>query len=263
MTLDAHTVPAASRGDQEGQVQIDTHNCHADLIATIREHYRLRCDMHRAEKALTLRIKAVCRRFCDGDKDEAAKLYAALTGGKPHPHAITCAAWVAPMVAAREPVTAARKSAEKTIEATARKMPIWSWAQQVRGFGALSLAQVVGDAGDVGSYGNPGKLWKRMGLAVFDGRAQRRVADAEEAMRHGYSPQRRSLMFVIGDNLIRAKNAEYRALYDARKAHELARDPEMKPLHAHRRAKRYMEKRLLRELWRAWTGLGRDFSPEP
>ena len=45
------------------------------------------------------------------------------------------------------------------------------------------------------------------------------------------------------------------ALYVERKAYELAREVDGKPMtamHAHNRAKRYVEKRLLRELWKAW-----------
>jgi hypothetical protein len=77
-------------------------------------------------------------------------------------------------------------------------------------------------------------------------------------------------MFVIGDNLVKGKSA-YRAVYDERKVYERqkaqaeglkvapsAKIPKEKHAeyrsegHSHLRAKRYMEKRLLRDLWRAW-----------
>ena len=258
--------PAPAGRDEEGQATSDTQARRADLIATIREHNRRRNDLHRAEKSLTLQIKAIARRFCDGDKGEAAKLYAAVMAGRPHPHAIDYAAWIMPLAAPRDAIAAARKAAERTVEKAARGMPVWTWCASVRGLGPLSLGQLVGEAGDLGSYANPGKLWKRMGLAVFDGRAQRRVAGKTkaakaEAIRQGYSPTRRSLVFVVGDNLIRAKNAEYTAIYAARKEYELARAPAMTKLHAHRRAKRYMEKRLLRELWRAWRAAKAELAP--
>lgn len=41
-----------------------------------------------------------------------------------------------------------------------------------------------------------------------------------------------------------------RLLYDERKAYEAGRVET--PAHAHNRAKRYIEKRLIRDLWRAW-----------
>lgn len=153
---------------------------------------------------------------------------------------------------ARDAIAAQRKAVEKDLVAHTRRLPVFAWAKAQRGISELSLAAIVGEAGDLGNYANPGKLWKRMGLAVFDGKSQRRTTDAEKAVQQGYSPARRSQMHVIGENLIRASNPEYRALYDARKAYEVERDPEMKPLHAHRRALRYIEKRLLRSVWQAW-----------
>jgi hypothetical protein len=64
-------------------------------------------------------------------------------------------------------------------------------------------------------------------------------------------------MWNIGDALIKGNRAgKYRTFYLRRKEYELQRDPEMKPIKAHRRAQRYMEKRLLRDLWRAWRRTG-------
>jgi len=81
---------------------------------------------------------------------------------------------------------------------------------------------------------------------------------------HGYSPKRRSRMWNIGDALIKG-NADgiYRATYLKRKEYELARNPEMPKIHAHRRAQRYMEKRLLRDLWRAWGRTDERMAEQP
>jgi hypothetical protein len=116
----------------------------------------------------------------------------------------------------------------------------------------LGLAVIVGVAGDLSNYSNPAKLWKRFGLAVIDGRAQRKVTNTEQAIAMGYSPMRRSAMWTIGDAVIKTQG-EYRELYLDRKMYEAERDPEMSKMHCHRRAQRYMEKRLLRDLWRAWN----------
>jgi len=236
-----------------------------DTIATIREHYRRRVDMHRAEKRATLQVKAICRRFCDGDKVEAARLYSAIVKGGEHPHAAAAGAWCAPLLAARDGLEAVRKAEEKTLTAAAKSLPVWPYCEVIAGFGPLSLAQLVGEAGDIGSYGGPAKLWKRFGLAVFNGRAQGNPdkPTKEDWIALGYSKERRSLVFIIGDNMIRARNPEFRALYDERKAYELARAPEMKPIIAHRRAKRYAEKRVLRDLWRAWrAAAGSSVAPD-
>jgi hypothetical protein len=155
-------------------------------------------------------------------------------------------------------------AAVKEMARLATSLPVWSsFGEAVRGFGPVSLAVIVGEAGDLAGYANPGKLWKRMGLAVFDGIRQgglAKGASADAWIAHGYNRQRRSRMFVIGDCLVKVNRGEYRAIYDARKEYEKARDPEIKPIKAHRRAQRYMEKRLLKNLWQAWR-LATDVVP--
>jgi hypothetical protein len=160
------------------------------------------------------------------------------------------------------------------MERLARLLPVWvTFGEGIRGFGARSLAVIIAETGDLSRYADPAKLWKRMGLAVLHGVRQgglRKGADAAAWIAHGYNAHRRSFMFVIGDVLIKQQNP-YRALYVRRKTIERAKAaaagltvvpaakiPEkrkaefMSDGHVHRRAQRYMEKRLLRDLWRAW-----------
>lgn len=144
---------------------------------------------------------------------------------------------------------------ERRLIAEAKQLPVWPWVETVRGVGPLLLALIAGDSGDLATYANPAKLWKRWGLAVIDGRAQRRVADAEQAAIHGFNPRRRATMHVLGECLMKAGSPRYRPIYDERKAYELARlpaDAKARQLWAHKRALRYMEKRFLLDLWRAW-----------
>jgi len=145
-----------------------------------------------------------------------------------------------------------RKECQKELLKLVKPLPIMAWAGAVKGLGLPSVAAIIGEAGDLGNYSNPGKLWKRMGLAVIDGKSQGKRTNAEEALRHGYSPVRRSEMHVIGDCLVRA-GGPYADLYRARKATEMEREGITK-MHAHKRALRYIEKRLLREMWQAWRG---------
>lgn len=158
---------------------------------------------------------------------------------------------------AREPFKAIERAAEKQMVALAQLLPAWeAFGKAIRGFGARNLAIIVGEAGDLGGYATHSKLWKRMGLAVLDGVRQgglSKGASADDWIAHGYNRQRRSRMWNVGDPLIKGnRDGVYRTCYLARKKFELERDPEMKPIKAHRRAQRYMEKRLLRDLWRAW-----------
>lgn len=157
----------------------------------------------------------------------------------------------------REPFAKVEKAALKQMEKLAKELPVWEiFGANVRGFGAGSLAVIVGEAGDLSNYPDESKLWKRMGLAVMDGVRQGGLAKGakkETWIEHGYNPMRRSRMWNIGDTLIKGnRDGYYRTIYLQRKVYEIARDPEMKPIVAHRRAQRYMEKRLLKHLWQAW-----------
>ena len=235
-----------------------------DAVDALRELHRKRQDFHSAEKRMTLQIKAICRRFCDGDKDEASVLYAAAVEGKgEHPQALRCTSWLAPMLQARELMEGQRKAVEKQMESRAKALPVAEWVKGVKGFGIGSLAAIVGEAGDLSGYETHSKLWKRMGLAVMsDGRQRRVTGDA--ALEHGYCASRRSIMWNVGQCVfksqsqridkatgeIKAEAGIYRRIYDDRKAYEADR-VETKA-HAHNRATRYMEKKLLRDLWRVW-----------
>ncbi len=192
--------------------------------------------------------------------------------------------WQGPILAsikARAPFTVEEKAATKELAALAVTLPAWQWGEPIRGFGAVSLATIVGEAGDLSEYPKKGHLWKRMGVAVMGDVRQGglpKTAPAAAWIEHGYNRQRRSRMWNIGEALIKGNaDGEYRATYLARKLYERERAEaagltvlpaaEIKKLvekkkrlasgfmsegHIHRRAQRVMEKRLLRNLWQAW-----------
>jgi hypothetical protein len=260
-------------------------------IDLIREHWRRRQMWHRAEKSLTLQAKSHCRSLIGGEKSkaklqEADALYKSAMNGCDHELAPTAALAMMPLITARCGIEKSRLEVEKELVALAKaicgELPcIGAFIEATRGLGYLSLAGIIGEAGALVNYGNPAKLWKRMGLAVMpDGDKQRRVSGAE-AMLHGYSPMRRSLMWTIGDCIVKV-GGPYRAIYDQRKAYETEKNErgeyadraarvlkakkfdektsaykcysqgKLPPAHIHASAQRYMEKRLLRDLWRAW-----------
>ena len=255
-----NSVAGSASGGEVDRFLSVTHKADVDLavISEIREQWRRRQNWHRAEKSLTLQAKALCRRLTRGDKKEAELLFkAALGKGELHHLADVAFGAIFPLIEARKGLEKHRKAVEKRLEKLAASLPVAPWVDSVRGFGLLSLAGIVGEAGDLSAYANPAKLWKRMGVAVMpDGGRQRRIA-GDEAIEHGYSPSRRSLVWAIGDCLIKQGDA-YRSIYDVRKVLEAER-VETKG-HAHNRAKRYMEKRLLLDLWRAWRQYGNQES---
>jgi hypothetical protein len=248
----------------------------------IRETHRRRQDLHRAEKSLTLQIKAICRRLCAGalaakwkageidegayrkqTKADADILYAAIVKEQPHPLFLAATLNTSAFFEARAILESRRAQTEKELDRLAKALPVVEWVSGVKGMGIGSLAAIVGEAGDLSNYSTHSKLWKRLGLAVIGGERQRCVA-GDAALEHGYNPARRSIVWNIGQCIIKSQSAKidketgevikpagpYRAVYDARKAYELERG--IPKGHAHNRATRYMEKRVIRDLWSAW-----------
>lgn len=245
------------------------------IIDELIEQWRRRQTWHSAEKKLTLQCKAICRRISDGKTTEAQALYKSALNGGEHPLAAAALALMLPLSTARDGIEVQRKQVEKRLKELARQLPMWK-ALQERGLGVaeLGLASIIGEAGDLNNYSTVAKLWKRMGLAVMHGQRQRLVAnDAAAAIEHGYNPRRRSVVWVIGDSIIKV-GGPLREVYDERKKYLIERaaqrGQEVVPAaslkskkdkekfvsvgHIHNDAKRYMEKRLLRTLWQIWRG---------
>lgn len=255
-----------SAGIGEGQWLNESQMRIADpeLIDAIREQWKRRVAWHRAEKSLTLQAKAICRRLCGGCKTEAEKVFKAAHSKGEHDLANIAFAATWPLIEARNVLEVQRKAVEKQLEKMVKGLHVYEWVKETRGVGPLMLAGIVGEAGDVGSYKSVSALWKRMGLAVMPSGRQRRIAGVE-ALEHGYSPERRSLMWNIGACILKAQvrkdpeDEEKRIgldylgqLYIDRKVYEAER-VETKA-HAHNRAQRYVEKRFLRQLYAAWRG---------
>jgi hypothetical protein len=220
------------------------------LHPVLLELWRQRQDLRRAMSRLDLQCQSIVRRALAGDKEAAAKEWSALKNGKSdNPALLTI---LAPYRNAMASLDEAAQAIEKRCCLYVRKLPIWTdWAKDVRGMGELSLAGLLGEAKwSFGQFKSVSALWKRMGLAVFDGKRQRLVP-GEEAILHGYDPERRAFGYVVSTNLMRSQKDgdKYRTIYDVRKAYELGR--EIPKAHAHNRAVRYMLKELLKDAWAA------------
>jgi len=235
-------------------------------IAAIRIAHRQRCfamtQRIRSELALLAFIRTHLGWSRDKDDAENKKISdrakAILAGKDKGEDTLQFSGVIQASEMAKAPFEKIEDDCVKDIQALAVQLPTWaSFGEPIVGFGAASLGSIIGEAGDLSVYANPAKLWKRMGLAVMGDVRQGGLpkgAPAELWIEHGYSRQRRSRMWLIGDAIIKRNGNEgpYRSLYLARKQYEIDRNPEIKPIVAHRRAQRYLEKRLLRNLWRAW-----------
>jgi hypothetical protein len=237
-----------------------------DLIIKMRELQAQRVAIIRSQLRLKLQALSLVRRVMgwrwEMDEKErtrinkhAAEVVDAIEGGHiSQDTQLEIAPIVAPFVLAlqkaREPIDSLRKEYEKEMVVCAKSLPVYSWIESINGLGAMGLAIIVGECGDLGSYSNPGKLWKRCGVAPDHCYAME-CKDGREAI--AKPKRRRSAIWTVSDSLLKAKN-KYKTLDDERKVYELARAPEMTKMHAHRRAQRYAEKRMLKDLWIAWRG---------
>lgn len=285
---DTHSITdLGNGGNRIDQSTSDTHGAAVDPITYIREGWRKRQDHQRAWIALNNQIKSYCRRaagvlIVKGKPDKgglarAAAIYDAIMADNPGTwHA---RAYLTPWLVSRDVFKDIIAATEKGLAPWVARTPAAAWGEATRGVGNVMLAGLIGEAGDIGAYRNPSCLWKRFGLAVIDGERQRKVLatklDPEKPLRMGYSPSRHAVAWNLGACIFKSQSARidketgevkreagaYRILYDERKAYELARAPEMKAGHAHNRALRYMTKRALRDLWRAWRAASMVLSP--
>ena len=250
LRFDDHTGRAAQA--DEGRPCIDNQPAHA-LVGEINVMKRRYDDLRRARQRLELQAMSTCRSYLSGDKEQGAKLYRSPTA--------EIQAWLAPYMEAMGPLDLAIKAQEKLLTKLGKQLPVIEWANGIAGLSPRFLALIVGECGiGPGEYRTVSALWKRMGLAVIGGERQRRVT-GDAAIEHGYVARRRSLMWNIGESIIkqqvrkcdddvRMAIGDYGRIYLERKVYEATKTD--RPIIAHNRAKRYMEKRLLRELWRAW-----------
>mgnify|MGYP005858680255 CR=1 FL=1 len=161
------------------------------------------------------------------------------------------------------PLLAQRKAVERDMEMLASQTPGADFASATRGFAMRGLAVLIGEAGNLSDYPNPAKLWKRLGLAPYNGRAgstwrtMKGGLKAEEWSEMGYSPSRLGQIYgVITVPLGNGnRDGKYRSLYLHEKARFIAEGKSERPMHAHLHAQRVMTKELVLDLWRAWRGM--------
>ncbi len=261
----------------------------AETCDAIVSLHRLRQGMIKAQTKLILQAKASIRFATQTDDDFASDeakaaarkrndgLYSQVAKDESHPlHAN-----LAPYHAALVPLEVQRKAYEKEMVRLVKLLPVYDWVKSVKGFGDISFATIVGECGDVGSFSSFSALWKRMGVAVVDGKRQGapgKDATAEDWTRHGYSPKRRSVGYVAREHLIGGMGkwrpvmdedvyanpdlTHYQRVYAERARLESvklglpvtcsAKGKESYKKHVSMRAHRYVEKQLLKHLYIEW-----------
>jgi len=166
-----------------------------------------------------------------------------------------------------------KKELEAPMKKLVKELPIansktaWLFQPEQRGFGELILATLIGETGDLCNYSNPAKMWKRMGCAPYEFNGETKMGatwksgkggslPAEEWVKYGYSPRRRSLAYLIGDGIVKLNKSIYRKRYDDTKASIKLRHPEYTDLRCHRHGMLLATKLLLKNLWIQWMLMG-------
>lgn len=165
-----------------------------------------------------------------------------------------------------EPCVEVRHEVELEMKRIVRKLPVYAWAEPIKGFGEMGLAVIIGEAGNLSNYASVEKLWKRLGLAPFadaKGTVQacgtwRREGGltADEWVAAKYKPQRRAEIYaVVGEPLFKHQTMRagpYRAIYDERRARTAITHPDWRPIRSHMDGLRIMTKELISDLWSEW-----------
>ena len=228
----------------------------ADLLAELRELSRMRGHLVRTRVSLVNHIKSIERRLEAVSSLDAANPVP--PNGDGSRNASIAALASMPLSQSLDIIDVAIKPLDKRMTAIVKSFPIYDWAKKQRGIGisqVIGLAQILAETGDLSNYATKERVWKRMGLACLDdGTRQRRIAGVSkaEAIAIGFVGWRRAIMAIIGENLLRAKNIKYRAIYEKRRDHTSKSHPDWTVMHSHRDGLRIMEKCFLEDLWKAW-----------
>jgi hypothetical protein len=175
----------------------------------------------------------------------------------------------------REPWDVIIKDAEAEMTRLVADLPGFKFQEATRGFGAIGFAQIVGEAGNLSAYKTPSRLWKRLGYAPYGGLAMStwlrpkwrpRPLEKEEWIENPFKPERYAIMAQIGlyvwmsqwigknktEDGVGKPNGPYGEVYQHRREHTATVHPDWTDGHAHLDALRYVMKRLLLHVYRAW-----------
>jgi hypothetical protein len=156
-----------------------------------------------------------------------------------------------------------KEDLEDHMEEAAKKLPVADWVSQPdqRGFAYLFLAIVIGETGNLSNYANPAKVWRRLGCMPWTFEGETRMGStwrytkglpSEEWVKFGYSKRRRSIAYLIGQNIKMQNKGIYRARFDEAKLKYQEAHPDYKKGRCDRHGMLVATKLLLKNLWIEW-----------
>jgi len=157
---------------------------------------------------------------------------------------------IAPLQLVHDGLVRESNEIDKTIKKIVRIHPAWTgFLKDVKGVGEHLAGLVIGGIRDVTPLDTPSKVWYLCGLAVLEGKTQRKTKGEVINFDMGLKS---ILLGRIGDQLLKNRDPFSRKLYDEYKAYEFTRNPDITAGHAHRRAIRRVVKLLVSCMWRVW-----------
>jgi hypothetical protein len=150
-------------------------------------------------------------------------------------------------------------SFETRVAELAKKVPECVLFNQVSGISSswIMAASVVAFSGGMDRFPNVASLWHYMGQHVIEGKMPRRKAGQPVT----WSTNGRTVLYQLGESIIKNKNNPWRAYFDEAKAEELARHSEKHPGckspqgHCNAMARRKMAKEILKRFYLASQGI--------
>ena len=138
------------------------------------------------------------------------------------------------------------KEMKKYLKNSLNGVPIWEeWLSKVKGIGEVLGCALIAFI-DIKKAKHPSNIWSYFGLAPNQKR--------KRGEKVNYNPLAKTIAWKIADCFIKSKSP-YRKIYDERKKYEQEKHPELTKGHINMRARRYMVKRFLVDLYVKWREL--------
>lgn len=142
------------------------------------------------------------------------------------------------------------KEIGKLLQDSVKDEEVWLYfLKKIRGIGPIISAGLI-NLIDIKKARHISSLWKFAGLDVVNGKAPR----FQKGQKATWNPLMRNLCWKIGKSFLMS-NSPYRKFYDERKRFENRKHSELKKFHIEARARRFMVKRFLSDLWLFWRDL--------
>jgi hypothetical protein len=140
-------------------------------------------------------------------------------------------------------VQLSEKLARKQLEQMVTALPVWDWAKDVKGLGAISIGRIMGRT-DFSRVRSVSAMWSHFGYGLKNGQPQRkRVGEKID-----YDPKAKVSAYLMGQCLMRAKGPYYELyLRFRREADE--KHPDWTDAHRHAHAMRLMVKVALAHIY--------------